>query len=204
MQTQRCESSSHPKVLVVEDDEEIRSLYCHHLRLDKVDCVPAGSVNEAISALQNVGHISLVLLDWGLRGSADASGLEVLRFCRAKYPLMPVIVISGQTTDIRTDCLELADCFLSKPLSATVLRRQVARWLERLRGTPTPFLPLQEKEIRSLEDVKRDYILHVFRLLDGNAALAATRLGIHRQTVAKVLGEGSSSNSSESTNRERR
>ena len=106
--------------------------------------------------------------------------------------MMPVVVISGQPQDARTDAMvEHADAFLQKPLSMTVLSSQVLRLLERVAKAPKAILPEREEEILPLEELKDAYILHVVRLLGGNLSLAAERLSIHRQTVSTAINKKS-------------
>jgi ActR/RegA family two-component response regulator len=101
---------------------------------------------------------------------------------------MPVIVMSGRPYDVRTDAIVgQADAFLAKPFSATVLKSQVGQLLERAEGVRNAFLPEKPEGIRPLCEIKELYIRHVVQLLNDNISLAATKLGIHRQTVAAAL-----------------
>ena len=176
-----------PLILVADDDEDTRELITGELNNKGLSCVAASSVAEAIAAV-NGQEIALTVLDWRL----DRSGAEVIRECRRLSPMMPVVVISGQPQDARTDAMvELADAFLQKPLSMTVLSSQVMRLLERVAKTPRTVLPEREEDIQPLEELKDDYIRHVVQLLGGNLSLAAERLSIHRQTVATAVNKRS-------------
>jgi ActR/RegA family two-component response regulator len=174
-------------VLVVDDDTDFCELMTDWLSAGGISCISANSVAKAIAILQKK-KIALALLDWAL----DKSGAEVLRYCKENRPLMPVIAMSGQTFDVRTDALTgQADGFLDKTaLSSTVVVSHVNQWLNRLNNTPRTFLPRQEQEITPLDQLKGIYIRHVVQLLKGNVSLAAEKLGIHRQTVATVMHSG--------------
>ncbi len=157
------------------------------LQRERIPCMAASSVEEGMVALKN-NPVSLLLLDWGLRGHLDTSGVQVLDFCKENYPTVPAIVMSGQEFDVRTDALtKHADGFLQKPLSGTVITSVVRQWLHRLDKVPRVFLPQTVDEIIALDEFKTLYIRHVLELVDYNISRAAEKLGVHRQTVAAAL-----------------
>lgn len=161
----------------------MRQFVLSALESDGWSCITAASVAEALTALKD-HRVALTLLDWGL----DRCGAEALRESKAQYPQMPVIVMSGRPYDVRTDAIVgQADAFLAKPFSATVLKSQVGQLLERAEGVRNAFLPEKPEGIRPLCEIKELYIRHVVQLLNDNISLAATKLGIHRQTVAAAL-----------------
>jgi DNA-binding NtrC family response regulator len=169
--------------LVVDDEDDVRQLVLSALEFDGWSCISAASVAEAITALKN-HRVALTVLDWGL----DRCGVEVLHESKAQYPHMPVIVMSGRPYDVRTDAIVgQADAFLEKPFSATVLKSQVSQLLKRAESARNAFLPEKLEAIRPLCEIKELYIRHVVQLLNDNVSLAATKLGIHRQTVAAAL-----------------
>jgi DNA-binding NtrC family response regulator len=187
-------------VLVVDDGEDACLAISDQLASENITCVTAHSVQEAVAAL-NTKPIALAIVDFGLRGSQqpartggateialDASGLKVVHACKEKNPLMPVIVMSGQPVDWRTDAaLARATGFLAKPFTQTLLLEHVRQWLEFLRQTPKILLPAKEEDVFLLEEVKSTYIRHVYELLDKNISRTAEKLGIHRQTVSKCI-----------------
>lgn len=181
----KCESGT---VLVVDDDETLCQFACETLAREDIASLSANSVGEAIQAL-DTRKVALVILDWGLRGMGDTSGSEVLAHCKKTRPLTPVVIMSGLMFDWRTDAtLREADGCLPKPFSATLLVGTVRQWLKRLQQTPKVFLPQNEEEIFTLDHFKSLYIRHVVNLLNNNISLAASKLGVHRQTVAAALG----------------
>ena len=138
-----------------------------------------------------------MLLDWKLEISTpenirqERTGAEVLRLCRALYPLMPVIVITSiptNTWDVRTDALWAeADGFLEKGFSNILLIAHIRRWLKRVDATPKPFLPEHEEDIKLMKEYRDSCIRHVLKLLDGKIYLTAEKLGLDRGTVSKAL-----------------
>jgi DNA-binding NtrC family response regulator len=182
-----------PTILLVEDHPHELELMRDWLSLEGVPSITAGSVATAITALDN-HRATLLVLDWRL----DRCGAEVLRHARMLDPDMPVIVVSGQDHDVRTDAiLGQADVFLRKPFSGTVLNEQIKQLLKRCDVKSKAFLPHRPEEILPLSEIKELYVRQVLRLLDNNISLAAKKLGIHRQTVARFAPSEESSQPSE-------
>lgn len=178
-------------VLIVDDDEGIRQFIGDVLDREGIPCATAGSVEEAIEALGN-NKVSLTLLDWGLRGGLDTSGAEVLQFCKERYPVMPVIVMSGMPIDVRTDATtKQADGFLAKPFNGTLIVAHVNQWLNRLRRTSKNSLPQSGADIVPLDKLESRYIRHVVQLLNYDIARAAEKLGVSQETVSAALEDES-------------
>lgn len=176
-------------VLVVDDDEGIRQFIGDVLDREGIACVTASSVEEALDAL-GTNQISLTLLDWGLRGGLDTSGAEVLKFCKERYPLMPVIVMSGMPIDVRTDATtRQADGFLAKPFNGTLIVAHVNQWLNRIQRTSKSSLPQRGEDIVPLSHLENQYIRHVVQLVNYDIPLAAEKLGVSEETVSAALAE---------------
>ena len=174
-------------VLVVDDDDGIRQFIGDVLDREGIACATASSVEEAIDALGN-NKISLTLLDWGLRGGLDTSGAEVLQFCKERYPLMPVIVMSGMPIDVRTDATtKQADGFLAKPFNGTLIVAHVNQWLNRIRRTSKGALPQKGEDIVSLDKLESRYIRHVVQLFNYDIPKAAEKLGVSPETISAAL-----------------
>ncbi len=178
-------------VLVVDDDEDIRNLIGDVLDRAGIPCATAGTAEEAMDALGS-NKVSLTLLDWGLRGGLDTSGAEVLQFCKERYPMMPVIVMSGMPIDVRTDATtKQADGFLAKPFNGTLIVAHVNQWLNRLRRTSKTSLPQSGSDIVPLSQLENRYIRHVVQLVNYDLALAAQKLGVSQETITAALQEES-------------
>ena len=174
-------------VLIVDDDEGIRQFIGDVLDREGIPCVTASSVEEAIEAVGN-NRISLTLLDWGLRGGLDTSGAEVLQFCKERYPMMPVIVMSGMPIDVRTDATtKQADGFLAKPFYGTLIVAHVNQWLNRIRRTSKGSLPQNRADIVPLDKLESRYIRHVVQLLNYDIAGAAEKLGVSQEIISAAL-----------------
>lgn len=118
-------------ILVVDDDDSVRSLFATVLRRNGFDVIEAGSGRQALELIAS-RRISAVLLDSRM---PEMDGVEVLRTLRSRPSsrTLPVIVVTGEgDVDQRVRALEAgADDFLAKPVSTAEL---VARVRAQLRG----------------------------------------------------------------------
>jgi DNA-binding response OmpR family regulator len=123
-------------VVVCEDDDVTRELLCDHLTADRYRALPAPSASDALR-LCAYNHPDLMVLDLGL---PDAPGIDVLREIRRAEdrfdPDLPVVVLSGRTTDAdRLRGFEAgADDFVPKPFHYPELAARVAAVLRRRQG----------------------------------------------------------------------
>jgi two-component system KDP operon response regulator KdpE len=83
------------RVLVVDDDPDLRLVLSHLLRRQGYATSEAASAGEALDAIVNEPP-QLVLLDLGL---PQGGGLAVLRQLREWGASIPVLVITGATDD---------------------------------------------------------------------------------------------------------
>lgn len=119
------------RVLVIEDDREIRTLLQASLRAEGFLVQTAISVSEATALLQN-SRPDLVLLDLGL---PDGDGADLVREIRRKHSL-PVLVVSARHQEAeKVKLLDAgADDFITKPFSVGELLARMRVSL-RHRGT---------------------------------------------------------------------
>ncbi len=124
--------SAAPRILVVDDDPEIRKLLARYLVSQGFRVELAGDIREMKERL--AGHvINLIVLDVLL---PDGSGLDACRELRAGRSEVPIILLTALKEDVdRIIGLELgADDYLGKPFNPrelvarirAVLRRQSA------------------------------------------------------------------------------
>jgi DNA-binding response OmpR family regulator len=124
------------KILVVEDEKEIRDLLAHYLRKEGFDPILAADGEAALPAARKEKP-DLILLDILLPKS---DGLEVLRAIRSDANLArtPVVMLTakGDETD-RVIGLELgADDYIPKPFSPREVVARIKAILRRSRGAP--------------------------------------------------------------------
>lgn len=122
-------SESHERILVVDDEENVRVLFSRILQKEgyQVECASSGS--EAIEKLAN-NSFDLVVTDLKMNG---IDGLDVVRKGKTVNQTMPFILISGYGTNqtAGTAAREGADMFLMKPIEITELKLAVKKALQK-------------------------------------------------------------------------
>jgi two-component system OmpR family response regulator len=109
---------THPRVLLVEDDEDIRDLLCRLLH--SYGCEPALAGTEAeIQHHLSQGSIALALVDIMLPG---LDGREVVKALRAADVRFPIYFVTGMHALVTDKELELVDGVLYKPFTVQELR----------------------------------------------------------------------------------
>jgi len=119
---------SHPHILVVDDDREIRDLLGKFLERHALRVTTARDGREARRAWLN-GHFQLVVLDLMLPGE---SGLDLARWLRSQGNV-PIVMLTamGEETD-RIIGLELgADDYVPKPFNPRELLARIRAVLRR-------------------------------------------------------------------------
>ena len=128
--------SRQPRVVVVEDDPEIRSLLKDYLQRQgfRVDAADGASTLDRLIAQS--GEPDLVVLDIMLPGE---DGLSICRRLRAASRV-PIIMLTARGEDIdRIVGLEIgADDYLPKPFNPRELTARIRAVLRRLEGPTEP------------------------------------------------------------------
>ncbi len=119
------------RVLVVEDEAEIRSLIVLHLKREKLVVDQAGSAEEA-GELMRQNRYSLLILDWMLPGE---SGIDIARDVRRSGSEVAILMVTARAEagDIVAGLDAGADDFLTKPFEPAVLIARVRALLRRNR-----------------------------------------------------------------------
>jgi two-component system KDP operon response regulator KdpE len=141
------------KILVVEDDEQIRGFIGYALANESFDWIAVGNGLEALER-QRIDAPDIMILDLGL---PDIDGMEVIRQIREQSQ-MPIIVVSARDReDEKIRALDLgADDYITKPFSASELmaRIRVARRHLQLQRTEEEVPHMQVRDL-SLDAAKR-------------------------------------------------
>jgi DNA-binding response OmpR family regulator len=124
-------TSPRPRILVVEDDEQVRTLLRNRFEQEGFIVGEAVSGAETHAMLRSEPH-DLVTLDLGLNGE---DGLALARQIRAERNI-PIIMISGKDEEIdRVVGLEVgADDYITKPFSPREVVARVRAVLRRYAG----------------------------------------------------------------------
>jgi len=181
------------RVLVVEDDREIRALMQSSLSVEGFDVQTAVSLSEA-SALLRHDPPDVIVLDLGL---PDGDGVQLVREVR-QHKSVPIIVVSARHQEAQKIALldAGADDYLTKPFSVGELLARI-RVALRHRGTALA----SAVTVHELEDLRIDLAAHVvqrggetlhltpteFKLL-ARLVRSAGRVVTHRQLLADVWG----------------
>jgi len=117
------------KILVVEDDEDMRSLLCEALvdELYAVDSVATGVEADEEMA---VNEYDLVILDWSI---PPPSGLDLLKSWRQAGIRLPVLMLTGKRdlADRVSGLDSGADDYLTKPFAIEELLARVRSLMRR-------------------------------------------------------------------------
>ena len=115
------------RVLVVEDDERVRGALCDYL--EELGYVPEPAANgvEAIERLDE-HEFRLVVTDYKMPG---LTGLEVAKQMRARDPSLPVVIVSGYTTEFAWEARALGIPIVAKPVDFGAFARIVEDFARR-------------------------------------------------------------------------
>ena len=80
-----------PRILVIDDQADVRAMISIVLRIHRFDIVEAASAAEGLKAFQEA-RFDLAIVDVFLQ---DTSGVDVIAIMRDQLPDLPVIAISG-------------------------------------------------------------------------------------------------------------
>ena len=116
--------SKHKKILLVDDDPDIRELISLFLASEPYDIVESSDVPAALQSLSSYGPFDLVILDFWL---GQDHAVSVIDKIRSKDQSTPVIMISGgnrrmdlESTAAISD-ISGAVVFLQKPFQKATL-----------------------------------------------------------------------------------
>ncbi len=114
------------KILIVDDEKHIRSLYSDELREEGYEVATAPDGNDICNLIENEKP-DAILLDIKL---ADSNGLDVLQQIRNKYYNLPVILCSAYGS-FKVDIKAIAaDAYVVKSADLSELKKRIAQVLE--------------------------------------------------------------------------
>ena len=121
------------KILVLEDEANIRSFVVINLRRSGYEPVEAATGAAALTALQENPDICMALLDVMLP-DADLDGFEICRRIRAGGSKMGIIMLTAKSQEIDkvTGLMTGADDYVTKPFSPAELTARVDALIRRL------------------------------------------------------------------------
>jgi CheY-like chemotaxis protein len=110
------------KVLVVDDDREIRELVRQILEACGAEVITAESGEQALAILGGDAGVSLVITDFNIK-SSKFDGLELTAAIKARWPEVRVVMISGRAFQITPEQIATAglEQVIQKPFKPALL-----------------------------------------------------------------------------------
>ncbi len=164
-------------VLVVDDEADIRDLVSDILKEEGFTTKSAANSMQAFKILRERTP-SAIILDIWLQGS-ELDGLGILEIVKKRYPLMPVIIISGHgTIETAVNAIKMgAYDYLEKPFSHDKLVILLKRACEATK-LKRENLDLKSKVIDKTELIGNSHITTKLKSDIEKAALATSRVFI--------------------------
>ena len=124
------------KVLVMEDEDNIRSFVVINLKRAGYETIEACNGQEALERIRENPDIRVALLDIMMPGDMD--GFEVCRRIRAGNSQMGIIMLTARTQEMDkvTGLMTGADDYVTKPFSPAELTARVDALYRRSGGEP--------------------------------------------------------------------
>ncbi len=121
------------KVLILEDEVNIRSFVVINLKRAGYDAIEAGTGMEALEKLQRYPDIGVAILDVML---PDIDGFEVCRRIRATSKQIGIIMLTARTQEMDkvTGLMTGADDYVTKPFSPAELTARIDALYRRVGG----------------------------------------------------------------------
>ena len=125
------------KVLILEDEINIRSFVVINLKRAGYDAIEAGTGQEALDRLRENPDIGVAILDIML---PDIDGFEVCRRIRATNKQIGIIMLTARTQEMDkvTGLMTGADDYVTKPFSPAELTARIDALYRRLGGDTAP------------------------------------------------------------------
>ena len=119
------------KVLILEDEVNIRSFVVINLKRAGYDAIEAGTGQEALDRIQENPDIGVAILDIML---PDIDGFEVCRRIRANNKQIGIIMLTARTQEMDkvTGLMTGADDYVTKPFSPAELTARIDALYRRL------------------------------------------------------------------------
>ncbi|MDF0675927.1 MAG: response regulator [Nitrospira sp.] len=145
-------TEGHETILLVEDEEDVRTLIRDELRKLGYRIVEArNGVEACLVATPHIGKLKLLLTDIVMPGM---SGTELARHLRVIKPELKLLFISGYTDDVGIGTGDPASAYLQKPFTPEALASSVRELLD-VKPTSRMSDNQQPEAIEQLRSVKQ-------------------------------------------------
>lgn len=185
------------KILIVDDEKNMRRILCLILQEDNHEIVEANGVKSALNLISS-NSFDLVITD---KKMLDGDGIEVVNYCRENDPILPVVMLTAfATIELAVETMQAgAFDFISKPFVAEVVKAVANRATERVKLVrENVFLKEEAKrfsfsnEILGDSNKIRDLKEKISRVAPTNATvLISGETGTGKELVARAIHKGS-------------
>jgi two-component system, sensor histidine kinase and response regulator len=119
------------KILIVDDDANMRESVSDNLDVDGYETAQAGSAAEAVEQVKRA-RFDVILMDYNL---TDGTGIDAIKQIRALNTESQILMITAHASlDTALKAIqESVDDFLTKPVNFDALKRAIAKSLEKMR-----------------------------------------------------------------------
>ncbi len=144
------------KILVVDDEPNIRDLLASGLRFAGYSVLAVGNGNDAVTAAEK-GNPDLILLDVML---PDMSGFSVTKKLRSMNILAPVLFLTArdEVEDKITGLTVGGDDYMTKPFSIDEIIARIGAILRRTKQTSVEKSVIEVGEVRIDEDAHEVFV----------------------------------------------
>lgn len=186
-------TGSNSRILVVDDEPEIRRFLRASLRAQQYEVLEASNGTQALEVMTQ-HQPDLMILDLGL---PDIEGVEVTRRIR-EWSQVPIIILSVRDREKdKIEALDVgADDYLTKPFGVGELMARMRVVMRRTVSEP-------QEAVIAIKGLKMDLPRHMVTLADKEITLTPTEFDLlrvliqnagkvitHHQLIQKVWGSG--------------
>ncbi len=167
------------KILIIDDDEVFRETLIVHFADLHIEAVGSSSFKNL--SLVDLSSYSHAVVDLRI---AQENGLEVIQSLKSLHTEMKIVMLTGfGSIATAVEAIKLgAHQYLTKPISFDVL-------IDTLFDHPADLASENDRDVKelTLAEKEREYIEFILNRHQGNISQAAKVLGLHRQSLQRML-----------------
>ncbi len=116
------------KILVVEDDPNLREALVETLKLESMDVIAANNAESAVEIISKTPNLNLIISDVNM---GNMSGHDLLRLVKSDFPHIPMLLITAYASirESVSAMKEGASDYLVKPFEPEILVETVKRFV---------------------------------------------------------------------------
>ena len=188
------EAARNPRILVVDDKANMRSMLESAFVERGYDVTTASSAEDAIQYLEERAF-QVVVSDFNMPGK---TGIEVLKAAKAKNVETEVIIVTAYgTIDLAVEAMRLgAADFITKPFKLAEIERKVEKLVRNRRNTPAPtihtWIHPQVQTFVGASGHARQLMKMITKIAPSKSSVLITGpSGVGKELVARAIHEAS-------------